>query len=134
VGRNELLLGAVLAAIVWQLLQLLGGYLVSHDLSKSNSLYGVFGVVLGLLAWLYLQAEFTLYAVEAAVVKSRQLWPRTLVPPPLHEPDRRAYEMYAQAQQRFRGQEIDIRIADDPTKKPERQTSGPPPVMKAPTE
>jgi len=116
VKRNELLLGAVLAAIIWQILQLLGGYLVSHDLSKSNSLYGVFGVVLGLLAWLYLQAEFTLYAVEAAVVKSRRLWPRTLVPPPLHEADRRAYEQYAQAQQRFPGQEIDTRIAEDPTK------------------
>jgi hypothetical protein len=75
-----------------------------------------------------------LYAVEAAVVKSRQLWPRTLAPPPLHEPDRRAYEMYAQAQQRFPGEEIDIRLAEDPTRKPERQTSRPAPVMKAPTE
>src|ERR1017187_6259835 len=121
VRRNELFLGALLAAIVWQILQLLGSYLVSHDLSKSNSLYGVFGVVLGLMAWLYLQAEFTLYAVEAAVVKSRRLWPRTLVPPPLHDPDRRAYELYAQAQQRFPGEEIDIRIADDPTKQPADQ-------------
>jgi membrane protein len=134
VKRNELFLAALLAAVVWQILQLLGGYLVAHDLSRSNSLYGVFGLVLGLLAWLYLQAEFTLYAVEAAVVKSRQLWPRTLAPPPLHEPDRRAYEMYAQAQQRFPGEEIDIRLAEDPTRKPERQTSRPPPVMKAPTD
>jgi len=116
VKRNELLLGAVLAAIIWQILQLLGGYLVAHSVSKSSSVYGIFAVVLGLIAWLYLQAEFTLYAVEAAVVKARGLWPRTLFPPPLREADRRAYEQYAQAQQRFPGQEIDTRIAEDPTK------------------
>jgi membrane protein len=116
VKRNELFLGAVLAAIVWQILQVLGGYLVAHSVSKSSSVYGIFAVVLGLIAWLYLQAEFTLYAVEAAVVKARGLWPRTLFPPPLREPDRRAYQQYAQAQQRFPGQEIDTRIAEDPTK------------------
>jgi membrane protein len=121
VTTRELFLGALLAAIVWQILQLLGGYLVAHSLSKSSSLYGVFGVVLGLIAWLYLQAELTLYAVEAAVVKSRKLWPRTLFPPPLHEPDCRAYDLYAQTQQRFPGQEIDTRIAEDPTKPPAEQ-------------
>jgi len=121
VTRNELFLGAVLAAIVWQVLQLLGGYLVAHELAKSKSLYGIFGVVLGLMAWLFLQAEFTLYAVEAAVVKSRRLWPRTLFPPPLHEPDCRAYELYAQAQQRLVGQDIDMRIAADPTKNSAQQ-------------
>jgi membrane protein len=124
VRRNDLFLGAALAATVWQLLQLLGGYLVSHELARSNSLYGVFGVVLGLLAWLYLQAEFTLYAVEAAVVRARRLWPRTLFPPPLHEPDCRAYEMYAHAQERFPGQEIDTRIAADPTRKAADQEPG----------
>jgi hypothetical protein len=55
------------------------------------------------------------------VVKARRLWPRTLFPPPLRDPDCRAYDLYAQAQQRFPGEEIDIRIADDPTKEPDRQ-------------
>jgi membrane protein len=114
VTTRELFLGAVLAAIVWQILQLLGGYLVAHELARSSSLYGVFGLVLGLIAWLYLQAQFTLYAVEAAVVQARRLWPRTLFPPPLHEPDLRAYQLYAQAQQRLAGQDIDMRIAESP--------------------
>jgi membrane protein len=112
VTARELFLGAVLAAIVWQALQLLGGYLVAHELARSSSLYGVFGLVLGLIAWLYLQAQLTLYAVEAAVVKSRHLWPRTLFPPPLHEPDRRAYQLYAQAQQRFANESIEVRITE----------------------
>jgi membrane protein len=114
VTARELFLGAVLAAIVWQVLQLLGGYLVAHELARSSSLYGVFGLVLGLIAWLYLQAQFTLYAVEAAVVRARRLWPRTLFPPPLHEPDRRAYQLYVQAQQRFAGEDIEMRIVEPP--------------------
>jgi uncharacterized BrkB/YihY/UPF0761 family membrane protein len=51
---------------------------VSHQLQRASSLYGVFGVVLGLLAWLYLQAEVTLYAAEVDVVRVRRLWPRAI--------------------------------------------------------
>jgi uncharacterized BrkB/YihY/UPF0761 family membrane protein len=65
---------------VWQVLQIVGGYVVSHQLHRASSLYGVFGVVLGLLAWLYLQAEVTLYAAEVDVVLVRRLWPRSLKP------------------------------------------------------
>src|SRR5215469_4238763 len=54
------------------------GYVVSHQLHRASSLYGVFGVVLGLLAWLYLQAEVTLYAAEVDVVLVRRLWPRSI--------------------------------------------------------
>lgn len=70
--------GATIAAIVWQVLQVVGGYVVSHQLSRASALYGTFGVVLGLLAWLYLQAEVTLYAAEVDVVLVRRLWPRSI--------------------------------------------------------
>jgi hypothetical protein len=56
--------------------------------------------VLGLLAWLYLEAELTLYAVEANVVRAYRLWPRSIAPPPYTEQDRRAYELYAQVEKR----------------------------------
>src|SRR5579875_952545 len=78
VGWGDLRLAAALAAVSWQVLQLLGGYIVGRTLAHSSALYGVFGVVLGLLAWLYLQAQVTLYAVEACVVRARRLWPRHL--------------------------------------------------------
>jgi YihY family inner membrane protein len=110
IKAREMLPGAVLSAIVWQILQLLGTYLVSHQLSRSSSLYGVFGVVLGLLAWLYLQAQFTLYAVEANVVSVRRLWPRSLVPPPFTPEDVRAFDMYAKIQERRPEQDIETRI------------------------
>jgi membrane protein len=63
-------------------------------------LYGTFAVVLGLLGWLYLQAELTLYAVEANVVRAYRLWPRSITPPPYTEPDRHAYQLYAQVGKR----------------------------------
>ena len=77
---HDLRYGAAIAALVWQVLQVAGGYVVSHQLQRASSLYGVFGVVLGLLAWLYLQAMVTLYAAEIDVVLVRRLWPRTLQP------------------------------------------------------
>jgi YihY family inner membrane protein len=112
VTARELFLGALLAAGTWQILQLVGSYIVGHQLAHSTSLYGVFAIVLGLLAWLYLQAQFTLYAVEANVVRSRKLWPRSLAPPPLTAQDRRALVLQAKSQQRRPEVKIDARIVD----------------------
>jgi len=112
IGTREMLPGAVLAAVIWQILQLLGTFLVAHTLARSSSLYGVFGIVLGLLAWLYLQAQFTLYAIEANVVHARRLWPRSLAPPPLTEVDARAYAMYAKSQERRPEQQIESSISE----------------------
>jgi membrane protein len=81
VATRQLFPGALLAAIAWQVLQLLGSYIVGHQIAHSSSLYGGFAVVIGLLAWLYLQAQITLYAVEATVVRARRLWPRSLTAP-----------------------------------------------------
>jgi membrane protein len=97
VRARNLLVGAILAAIAWQILQLAGGVLITH--TAKNSVYGTFGVVLGLLAWFYLQAQITLYAVELDVVRARRLWPRSLAPPPLTAADLHAYQAYAGASQ-----------------------------------
>jgi membrane protein len=122
IKARSMLPSAVLSAIVWQILQLLGTYLVTHTISKSSSTYGVFAVVLGLLAWLYLQAQLTLYAVEANVVSVLRLWPRSLAPPPLTPEDRRAYAMYAQIQERRPEQEVQSRITEEPGSTPDAST------------
>lgn len=75
---HDLRTGAAIAAIVWQVLQVAGGYVVNHQLRRSSELYGTFGVVLGLMAWLYLQAVVTLFAAEVDVVLTRRLWPRSI--------------------------------------------------------
>jgi len=106
VPTRDLRLSAILSAIAWQVLQVVGGYFVAHQV-KSNSAYGAFALVLGLLAWLYLQAQLTLYLVELNVVRSRTLYPRSLAPP-LTQADMRAYELYARASQRR--QDVDIEV------------------------
>jgi membrane protein len=109
VGARAMLLGAAIAAFCWQALQVAGGYLVSHQLSRYSELYGVFAVVLGLLAWLFLQAQITMYAVEINVVRAYRLWPRSVIRPRLvprgllTDADMRAYRMYAKTEQRQPG-------------------------------
>ena len=45
--------------------------------------------MLGLLFFLYLAAQITVYAAEVNVVRARHLVPRSLAPPPLTEADER---------------------------------------------
>jgi membrane protein len=120
VSWRDLRLSAILAAIVWQILQLVGGYFIGHQLAH-NSSYGIFGVVLGLLAWFYLQAELTLYLVELNVVRVHRLWPRSLAPPPLTDADKRAYAMYAQVEQRR--DDIDVAVEVKPPDDPDGPTT-----------
>jgi YihY family inner membrane protein len=87
---RELVPGAVLGGVGWEVLQLVGGYLVGHQLRHSSQVYGVFGLVLGLLSWIYLGAQLSLYAAELNVVRSRRLWPRGILTPPLTAADREA--------------------------------------------
>ncbi len=106
VATRDLRLSAILAAVAWQILQLTGGLIVKH---ASNSAYGTFGVVLGLLAWFYLQAQITLIVTELNVVRVRRLWPRALDPPPLTDADWRAYQLYAESRLVRPDLEVEVR-------------------------
>jgi uncharacterized BrkB/YihY/UPF0761 family membrane protein len=83
IPTRQLVAGALVAGVAWQALQAVGGYLVDHYLRHTSQVYGVFAIVLGLLFWLYLGARLTLYAAEVNVVAARQLWPRSVLQPPL---------------------------------------------------
>ncbi len=96
--------GAAISAAIWQVLQAFGSYFISHQLAHASPLYGTFALVLGLIAWLYLQAQLTLYAVEINVVRAYRLWPRSLAPPPYTEQDRHAFRLYVEK----RGDQYDI--------------------------
>ncbi len=88
--------GAAISAVIWQILQSVGTNFISHQLAHATPLYGTFALVLGLIAWLYLQAQLTLYAVEINVVRAYRLWPRSLAPPPYTEQDRHALRLYVE--------------------------------------
>jgi inner membrane protein YhjD len=70
--------GALVAGVAWEILQLVGGYIVDRQLRHASSTYGVFAIVIGLLSWLYLAANVTLLSAELNVVRARTLWPRSL--------------------------------------------------------
>jgi hypothetical protein len=97
VSLREVAPGAVVAAVFWQILQLVGGFYVTRTLD-ANKAYGTFAVVIGLLSLFYLQAQLTLVAAEVNVVLRNRLWPRALVDPPRTDADRRAYDAYQQRQ------------------------------------
>jgi YihY family inner membrane protein len=87
VPTSALWFGAVVGGTAWTALQAVGGWLVARQLSRSSELYGTFGVVLGLLFFLYLAAQIVVYAAEVNVVRTRRLYPRSLHPPPATRAD-----------------------------------------------
>ena len=112
IASRDMRLGAIISGVFWTVLQFFGTYLVTHVTKSHNSAYGTFGVVLGLLAWFYLQAQVTIYAVEFSVVRARRLWPRSMFPPPLTRADVHAYQTYASAQQRRPELLVEMRRTD----------------------
>lgn len=108
---RELLPGVITATVFWQLLQHLGGLYVDHELKRTGPLYGVFAVVLGLLAWLYLGAQLTLLAAEVNVVKGRRLWPRSFFSEPLLDADRRALTFSAETEERVAQEDVEVSFA-----------------------
>jgi YihY family inner membrane protein len=78
ISYKETWVGALVAAIGLVILQSLGGILLARELKRLDALYSYFAVALGLMFWLYLQAQVLYYAFEIAVVKSHKLWPVSL--------------------------------------------------------
>jgi YihY family inner membrane protein len=113
VAWRQLLPGAALAAAGWSLLQTLGVYVLDRQLAQANLIYGVFAVVIVLLSWLYLSAQLLLYAAELNVVLARRLWPRSLVQPPLTEPDRRVLAALAEAEARRPEETVEVRFSSE---------------------
>ena len=111
VPSRDLAPGAVAAGICWTALQVAGAYLIHHYL-HSDSVYGVFATVLGLVAWLYLAAEITVYCAEINVVLARRLWPRSIVQPPLTEADRASLALQALQNQRREEQQVVVTFDD----------------------
>jgi YihY family inner membrane protein len=107
---RDVLPGALIAAVLWSAMQYLGTYIVAHQLKQASAVYGFFAVVIGLLSWIYLGAQVALFCAEINVVLKRKLWPRSLVQPPLTEPDRRELENLAKEQERRPEEEVEVRF------------------------
>jgi membrane protein len=108
--------GAIFAAITWAILQVVGGYLVDRYLRNASATYGIFGLVLGLLAWLQLAASMTLLSAEMNVVAARRLWPRSLTlltEEPRSLGDEDALRQRAEIEERRSDQDVHV-VFDEP--------------------
>jgi len=110
--------GAITAAVVWQLLQLFGTAYVGNVVKNAGATYGVFALVLGLLAWIFLAAVGVVMSTEINVVRAKRLYPRALMTPftddvDLTAADRRVYTDAAMAQQAKGFQWVTVSFDDD---------------------
>lgn len=82
VETKALIPGVVVATIGWEILQVAGGWYISHEVKNASAVYGTFALVIGLLAWIHLGATFVVLGAETNVVRTRKLWPRSLLGAP----------------------------------------------------
>jgi YihY family inner membrane protein len=105
--------GALTAAVLWQLLQTFGVNYVGHVMETASATNGVFALVLGLLAFLYLASVVVVLCVEVNVVRVDRLYPRALLTPftddvDLTAGDERSYTGLAKAQRSKGFQEVEV--------------------------
>jgi uncharacterized BrkB/YihY/UPF0761 family membrane protein len=115
----DLLPGAVGAGVAIQVLQTVGTVFLSRELIGASQVYGVFGLVFGLLAWLYLQAAIVVFCAEINAVRARRLWPRSLLTPFLNDAvltpaDQASYRSYADTERYQPCEQIHTTYNDQP--------------------
>jgi YihY family inner membrane protein len=127
VSWRALVPGAMFSAVGWEILQVGGGLYIHHVVSKSTSTYGLFALVLGVLAWLHLGAQATLYGAELNVVLARRLYPRSLLGPPDTPADQQTLRALAEVEERHDEEQIEVEF--EPPARPAEppRTGGPEP-------
>jgi membrane protein len=119
IPTRDLLPGVIVGAVLWQLLQHVGGYYVEHVVRHAKETSGLFAFVLGLLSWLYLGGQLTLWAAEVNVVRAQKLWPRSFLSQPLLDADKRALTSSAEVEERVHQENIEVSF-DSPTQRAEQ--------------
>ncbi len=114
---RDVLPGALLAGLVFWVLQQASSVIIARELSRAQSTYGSFATVITILWWFYLQAQVTLLGAQLNVVLRKRLYPRSLFGGPRTAADLRALEGYAREAVRRRGEVVEARF-DEPTPAP----------------
>lgn len=120
---SDLVPGAVGAGVAVQLVQIGGALFISYALSGASQVYGAFGLVLGLLAYLYLQAVIVVFCAEINAVRARRLWPRNLLGPFVNDialtaADRASYRSYVDAERAKPSQQVQTTFEPPPNDPP----------------
>lgn len=111
VPTRQLWPGIITAAVLWEILQAVGGIYVNHVVKSASNTYGTFATVIGLLAWLHLGAQAVLYSAEINTVLTFKLWPRSLRGPEREE-DRRTLTQIAKVEERVEPQRVHVTFED----------------------
>jgi YihY family inner membrane protein len=119
---GDVLPGALIAAVIWQLLQWFGAGYVSHTVKTASATNSVFALVLGLLAFLYLVSLSLVLCAQVNVVRTQRLYPRSLLTPftdnvELTRADRKTYTGRTKAERAKGFQHVRVTF-DEPEKKP----------------
>ncbi|MGH9066971.1 MAG: YihY/virulence factor BrkB family protein [Acidimicrobiales bacterium] len=114
-SNRDVAAGAVIAGVAWQVLQSVGTLVIRHKLKGAGATAGTFGVVLGLLAWIYVEAIITVLCAEINVVVRRRLWPRALLAlvsdtEDLTSGDRAVYSSYSRSERYKSFHDITVRF------------------------
>ncbi len=110
---RALIPGAAVAAIGFTALITVGSGLVQHQIRNSSVTYGQFGIVIGLVAFLFLLAKISLYGAELNPVLARRLWPRALRSADATEADDRVLHDITHENLRRKDQWIGVGFGDD---------------------
>ena len=78
----------------------------------ASAIYGVFALVIGLLWWLKIGAQVTLYAAEINVVRNKHLYPRSMREPP-SDADEVTLHREAMQEERVPEEPIDVHFERD---------------------
>lgn len=78
IGWNYIIPGAIIAATGFLVVQHFGGRIMGHELPRLRGSYGSFYLALGMMFWIYLQAQVLLYALEISAVRAQHAWPKQL--------------------------------------------------------
>ena len=116
---RETVPGAAFAAVCWQALQYVGAIYVGHTVARASAVNAVFALVLGLVAWLYVEAVVVVLAAEYNTVRSLGLYPRALLTPftddvDLTHADVQTYSAQAKAQRAKGFERISVRFHPPP--------------------
>ena len=104
--------GALVAGVGYTLLQAFGTIYVTRTLKGAQNTYGTFAMVIGLLSWIYLIAQLTMFAAEVNVVTARRLWPRSLFSDAATPADERSAELLAEAAEIDKDEVVDVQFCD----------------------
>ncbi len=113
VESRRLVPGAVVGSVGFTLLITVGSGLIQHQVRNSSATYGQFGIVIGLVGFLFLLAKISLYGAELNPVLARRLWPRGLTDNRPTEADIRVLPDRTHQEARRPDERIGVGFGDD---------------------